>query len=683
MIFNNNDPCFVACGIENKIDEWQEITSDKTIIDIVKNGYSIEFKNNTPPEQGSVTYQPTYNAEQRLAIDKEILKLLQAKVIEIVSPQSDQFVSPIFTRPKSDGSVRLILNLKIFNEFVEYQHFKMDTFHLVLPSITKNCFMSSIDLRLAYFSIPVNVEHRKYLRFYWRNQLLQYTCLPNGLASAPRIFTKILKPVFASLRTMGYINAAYIDDSILVSDDYDHCKSNVKETLSLLQKLGFTINWEKSVLDPANILSFLGFVINSKAMQVTLPENKVRVLLNTCSKFLAKNQTTIKELASLVGTIISVLPAVKHGPLHYRVLEIEKNKALKKHFGNYNAKLAINVEMKMQIKWWKNNLRDSCKHINIGNPQITITTDASGSGWGAHLDQFDTAGIWSEMEYEYHSNNKELLAILYGLESLCKDIFDMHVLIRSDNTSAVAHVNHMGGIRSDLSDKIAQQIWHWAISHRIWLSAGYIAGSKNTRADKLSRNFSKSTEWMLNPAVFQALVKLWDIPDIDLFASRTNHQVKNYVSWFPDPYALNVDSFSVDWKYNLHYIFPPFSLMARCLQKIKLDGADALVIAPLWPTQIWFTPLMDMLTDQPRILPNSKTLLTLPGQTETHPMFPKLKLIACHLSGNRLKVSKFHQKLQTSSYSHGEFQHKNSIRFIFENGFRSVTKGKLIEFIHL
>ena len=135
VIFNNNDPCFVACLIENKIHEWQEITSDKTILDIVKNGYCIEFK-------GSVTYQPTYNSEQRLAIDKDILKLLKAEVIEIVSPQSDQFVSPIFTRPKSDGSVRLILNLKIFSEFVEYQHFKMDTFHLVLPSITNNCFMS-------------------------------------------------------------------------------------------------------------------------------------------------------------------------------------------------------------------------------------------------------------------------------------------------------------------------------------------------------------------------------------------------------------------------------------------------------------------------------------------------------------------------------------------------------------
>ena len=110
---------------------------------------------------------------------------------------------------------------------------------------------------------------------------------------------------------------------------------------------------------------------------------------------------------------------------------------------------------------------------------------------------------------------------------------------------------------------------------------------------------------------------------------------ENYVSWFLDPYALNVNSFSFDWKYNPHYI----STHLFCLQKIKLDGADALVIAPLWPTQIWFTPLMDMLIDQPRILSNSKTLLTLPGQSQTHPMFPKLKLLAWRLSGNRAKAT--------------------------------------------
>ena len=61
--------------------------------------------------------------------------------------------------------------------------------------------MTSIDLRDAYYSIPVSPTYRKYLKFIWRDQLYQFTCLPMGLSSSPRIFTKIMKPVFAHLRS--------------------------------------------------------------------------------------------------------------------------------------------------------------------------------------------------------------------------------------------------------------------------------------------------------------------------------------------------------------------------------------------------------------------------------------------------------------------------------------------------
>ena len=57
----------------------------------------------------------------------EILKLVNEGVIEKVQPQAAQFISSIFLRTKPDGSHRLILNLKKFNETVVYHHFKMDS----------------------------------------------------------------------------------------------------------------------------------------------------------------------------------------------------------------------------------------------------------------------------------------------------------------------------------------------------------------------------------------------------------------------------------------------------------------------------------------------------------------------------------------------------------------------------
>ena len=95
---------------------------------------------------------------------------------------------------------RMILNLKELNKFVAYQHFKMDSLKCVTSLMTQGCYMASVDTKDAYYTVPVALEHQKYLKFTWKDKLYRYTCLPNGLASVPRIFTKHLKTVFKILR---------------------------------------------------------------------------------------------------------------------------------------------------------------------------------------------------------------------------------------------------------------------------------------------------------------------------------------------------------------------------------------------------------------------------------------------------------------------------------------------------
>ena len=68
--------------------------------------------------------------------------------------------------------------------------------------------MASIDLRDAYFSVPIDKEHQKYLKFFSRGTLYQFTCLAQGLSSAPCLFTKLMKPVFSYLRELGHISGA-------------------------------------------------------------------------------------------------------------------------------------------------------------------------------------------------------------------------------------------------------------------------------------------------------------------------------------------------------------------------------------------------------------------------------------------------------------------------------------------
>lgn len=156
--------------------------------------------------------------------------------------------------PKKDfDEQRVILNLKELNKFIAYHHFKMKTFEAALTLVNTNSMMASVDLRHAYYSVIIHEQDRKFLRFIWEGKVYEYTCLPMGI-SAPRIFTKIMKPVFAVLHQMGFQSTSYIDDSLLVGDSNDECISTVTETEALLKKLGFIINWKKSVLEPSQVI---------------------------------------------------------------------------------------------------------------------------------------------------------------------------------------------------------------------------------------------------------------------------------------------------------------------------------------------------------------------------------------------------------------------------------------------
>ena len=140
-----------------------------------------------------------------------------------------------------------------------------------------------LDLKDAYYSVPIRTENRKYLRFEHEGQLFEFVCLPNGLSSAPRIFTKLLKPSLGRLRDDGVLLVVYIDDIMLLADDPQTLVTYIHKAITLLISLGFTIHEGKSVFVPSQRVSFLGFVLDSIAMTVsTKPDKNEKVKTTIC-----------------------------------------------------------------------------------------------------------------------------------------------------------------------------------------------------------------------------------------------------------------------------------------------------------------------------------------------------------------------------------------------------------------
>ena len=126
--------------------------------------------------------------------------------------------------------------------------------------------MAVIDLKDAYYSVHFNPQHRKYVIFEFKDTLYKFTYLPNGLASAPRVFAKVMKPVIAILRSKGYLFMIYIDDILLPEATPLVLAQAINDTISLLRSLGFTIHDTKFITTPTQEVRFLGFVLNSQNM---------------------------------------------------------------------------------------------------------------------------------------------------------------------------------------------------------------------------------------------------------------------------------------------------------------------------------------------------------------------------------------------------------------------------------
>ena len=171
----------------------------------------------------------------------------------------------------------------------------METIHTILQLVTQICWIASIDLKDAYYSVKVSSMFQKYLKFFHEENCLNSL---HGLMGCPRprtFTTKILKPPFANLQLLGHIISRCLDGSFLSGKTYDACVKNIIDTIIMLDKLGSVIHPDKSTFLPRQIIVFLGFTINAVDMTVTLTEEKILKIETLILQVLNSEKIAIRE----------------------------------------------------------------------------------------------------------------------------------------------------------------------------------------------------------------------------------------------------------------------------------------------------------------------------------------------------------------------------------------------------
>ena len=200
----------------------------------------------------------------------------------------------------------------------------MESLKDVQRLVHAHSWICTCNIQDAYLHFRARKDQQKLLQFMWNGQFYAFCTMPQGLANAPYIFTRVCKQIAKFLHLQGVYCVFYINDVVIIGDSFEQCKNNVDLVLSTLQNCGFLINWEKSQLIPQQTALVLGFIIDAPHESIALTAEKRAALIQTFSAALLSIKVPIRQFARWIGLCILILPCFLAGKMHYRGLEHEK-----------------------------------------------------------------------------------------------------------------------------------------------------------------------------------------------------------------------------------------------------------------------------------------------------------------------------------------------------------------------
>ncbi|XDV51917.1 hypothetical protein PO909_020709 [Leuciscus waleckii] len=453
--------------------------------------------------------------------------------------------------------------------------------------------------------------------------------LPFGLALSPRTFTKCMDAVLAPLRLQGIRVLNYIDDWLILARSREMAVRHRDVVLAHIRCLGLRLNTKKSVLTPSHLknisklrhmrTTFLGVVWDSTTMRAQMSPARVESIQAMVSRAKLGHNLTVKQFQRLLGLMAAASNVIPFGLLHMRPLQWWLRAKGFSPRGNPFRMIRVTRKcLRSLVIWRKPWFLSQGPVLGASCCRKTISTDASLTGWGAVMDGRFARGLWETRHSSWHINCLEMLAVYKALRSFFPELRGHHVLIHSDNTSEVAYLNHQGGLRSRPLCRLAHQILLWSQGKLSSLRAMYVPGDQNQGADILSRQRLRPGEWRLHPEVVEAMCVRFGPVEVDLFASQ---ETSHCPLWFSlrHPAPLGLDAMMQTWPRLRLYAFPPIALLPGVLERVRREGISLLLVAPRWPTRVWFSDIVALLDGLPWQVPLRRDLLSQAGGTIFHP----------------------------------------------------------------
>ena len=469
------------------------------ILQGIKNGFRIGF------DRGQYIYSASGNLRVEKPevvsdyLNREVSLKRMWKVPVTVCPK-EVHISPMGIIPKKNkpNKWRLIVDLSSpegtsINDGIDPKrssltYASIDHLSALVVSEGRGSFMVKADIKEAYQMVPVHPVDQHLLGVQWGDFIFIDKMLPFGLRSAPKIFSALADAIQWILYSRGIKKSLhYLDDFILVSKDQSSAALQKELLITNFQRLGVPIE-ESKLEGPSSCLTFLGIEVDTIALQLRLPQEKLVNLKELLGYNVFRKSITKKDLQKLAGLLQFATKVVQPGrPFLRRLYAMQEIGSHPNHF------IRLNLPARADIMWWfmfveQWNGVSLLWDIGLHDSDLTVYSDASGSwGCGAFCEH-----CWFQLEWPPRLSPlsiavKEMFPVIIAAACFGRQWSGKVIEFVVDNEAVVEVLKATYSRDLHLMHLIRLLVF-FASKYDFWFKASHIPGRLNKAADALSRN---------------------------------------------------------------------------------------------------------------------------------------------------------------------------------------------------
>lgn len=384
--------------------------------------HRIDTGDHLPVNQRQYPFSPPIMKE----LEQEIQDMIEMDVVE---PSHSSWRSPVLLVKKSTGKNRLCLDSRQLNKVTKKDSYPLPRVSVILDSLKNAQYLSTIDLKSAFWQVPLEEESKQKTAFGLAGKgLYQFKVMPFGLCNASQTQQRLMDRLFPP-QFEGKV-FSYLDDIVLVDSNFESHIASLKWVLEQLKMAGLTVNMEKCQFARSS-LKYLGYIVDKDGLR-TDPD-KVGAILNYPKP---STFTELKRFIGLASWYRRFVPnfAMVAAPLHDMTKGGKKGKTVtwtneaEKAFMDLKTALTSTPVLKVP---------DYSK-------EFSIQCDASNYGVGAVLIQaFDgtempiayTSRKLTDRECKYSASERELLSVLHAIEQFRPYVEGSHFKVITDHSA--------------------------------------------------------------------------------------------------------------------------------------------------------------------------------------------------------------------------------------------------------